>query len=54
MRLLLDTHTFLWLVEGSPNLSAAARIAIGWKTTNLTASQIFDRSYSLVNANADG
>ncbi|HEY7423286.1 MAG TPA: type II toxin-antitoxin system VapC family toxin, partial [Gemmataceae bacterium] len=28
MRLLLDTHTFLWLVEGSPNLSAAARIAL--------------------------
>lgn len=28
MRLLLDTHVFLWLVEGSPNLSAAAQIAI--------------------------
>jgi PIN domain nuclease of toxin-antitoxin system len=28
MRLLLDTHTFLWLVEGSPNLSAAARTAL--------------------------
>jgi PIN domain nuclease of toxin-antitoxin system len=25
MKLLLDTHTFLWLVEGSPNLSAAAQ-----------------------------
>ena len=25
MRLLLDTHTFLWLVEGSPKLSAAAQ-----------------------------
>lgn len=23
MKLLLDTHTFLWLVEGSPSLSAA-------------------------------
>ena len=28
MRLLLDTHTFLWLVEGNPNLSAAARTAL--------------------------
>jgi PIN domain nuclease of toxin-antitoxin system len=27
MRLLLDTHTFLWLVEGSPNLSPAAKAA---------------------------
>ena len=25
MRLLLDTHTFLWLVGGDPRLSAAAR-----------------------------
>lgn len=28
MKLLLDTHTFLWLVEGSPNLSAAAQTAL--------------------------
>jgi PIN domain nuclease of toxin-antitoxin system len=28
MKLLLDTHTFLWLVEGSPNLSAAAQAAL--------------------------
>lgn len=28
MRLLLDTHTFLWLVVGSPNLTAAARAAL--------------------------
>ncbi|MBI3821757.1 MAG: type II toxin-antitoxin system VapC family toxin [Planctomycetes bacterium] len=28
MKLLLDTHTFLWLVEGSPNLSAPAQIAL--------------------------
>ncbi len=28
MRLLLDTHTFLWLVEGSPSLSAAALAAL--------------------------
>lgn len=28
MKLLLDTHAFLWLVEGSPNLSVAARLAL--------------------------
>jgi PIN domain nuclease of toxin-antitoxin system len=28
MKLLLDTHTFLWLVVGSPTLSAAAQVAI--------------------------
>ena len=28
MKLLLDTHTFLWLVEGSPNLSTAAQAAL--------------------------
>jgi PIN domain nuclease of toxin-antitoxin system len=28
MRLLLDTHTFLWLVEDNPNLSRAAKDAI--------------------------
>ena len=28
MKLLLDTHTFLWLVEGSSKLSAAAQIAL--------------------------
>ena len=28
MKLLLDTHTFLWLVDGSPNLSVAARLAL--------------------------
>lgn len=32
----------------------AARLAIGWQTTILTANQIFDRSYGLVNANANG
>lgn len=25
MKLLLDTHTFLWFIEGNPNLSDAAR-----------------------------
>jgi PIN domain nuclease of toxin-antitoxin system len=28
MKLLLDTHTFLWLVEGSPKLSPAAQAAL--------------------------
>ncbi|MFN4261029.1 MAG: type II toxin-antitoxin system VapC family toxin [Gemmataceae bacterium] len=28
MKLLLDTHTFLWLVEGSPSLSPAAQAAL--------------------------
>jgi len=28
LKLLLDTHTFLWLVEGSPNLSIAAQAAL--------------------------
>lgn len=28
MRLLLDTHTFLWLVEGNSRLSASARAAL--------------------------
>lgn len=28
MKLLLDTHAFLWLVEGSPSLSAAAGAAL--------------------------
>lgn len=28
MKLLLDTHTFLWFVMGSPNLSADARALI--------------------------
>ncbi|MFO0925812.1 MAG: type II toxin-antitoxin system VapC family toxin [Gemmataceae bacterium] len=28
MKLLLDTHAFLWLVEGSPNLSVVAQAAI--------------------------
>ena len=28
MKLLLDTHTFLWLVEGSPNLSKTAQAAL--------------------------
>ncbi len=29
MKLLLDTHTLLWLVDGSPNLSKNAEVALG-------------------------
>jgi PIN domain nuclease of toxin-antitoxin system len=28
MKLLLDTHAFLWLIEGNPNLSSAAQVAL--------------------------
>ncbi len=28
MKLLLDTHTFLWFIMGNPNLSANARVLI--------------------------
>jgi len=28
MRLLLDTHTFLWFIMGSPQLSGKARVLI--------------------------
>jgi PIN domain nuclease of toxin-antitoxin system len=28
MKLLLDTHAFLWLVDGSPRLSKAAEAAL--------------------------
>ena len=29
MKLLLDTHAFLWLVDGNPNLSSTAQAALG-------------------------
>ena len=29
MKLLLDTHAFLWLVDGNPHLSATAQTALG-------------------------
>jgi PIN domain nuclease of toxin-antitoxin system len=35
MKLLLDTHTFLWLVEGSPNLSAAAQTGLADRANDL-------------------
>ena len=38
MKLLLDTHAFLWLVEGSPNLSTAAWVALGDPANELVLS----------------
>lgn len=38
MKLLLDTHTFLWLIEGSPNLSAAAQAALADSANELLLS----------------
>jgi PIN domain nuclease of toxin-antitoxin system len=38
MKLLLDTHAFLWMVEGSPNLSAAAQIALSDPANDLVLS----------------
>ena len=35
MKLLLDTHTFLWLVEGSPSLSRAAQAALAGPANKL-------------------
>jgi PIN domain nuclease of toxin-antitoxin system len=35
MKLLLDTHTFLWLVEESPSLSAPAQAALVSPTNDL-------------------
>ena len=35
MKLLLDTHTFLWLVVGSRNLSAVARVGLADPTNEL-------------------
>lgn len=29
MKLLLDTHAFLWLIDGHPNLSTPAQVALG-------------------------
>jgi PIN domain nuclease of toxin-antitoxin system len=38
MRLLLDTHALLWLVEGSPKLSAQARIGLADPVNELVLS----------------
>ncbi len=35
MKLLVDTHAFLWLVEGSPSLSSPARTALADPTNEL-------------------
>ena len=38
MRLLLDTHSFLWFIEGSPRLSATARALIEPTTNDVVLS----------------
>jgi PIN domain nuclease of toxin-antitoxin system len=38
MKLLLDTHTFLWLVEGNPNLSVTAQTALADPANDLILS----------------
>ena len=43
MKLLLDTHAFLWLVEGSPNLSTTARSALAVATLPNHHRDPFDR-----------
>ena len=40
MRILLDTCTFLWMVEGDPGLSACAREAIVDPSHEMYLSQI--------------
>lgn len=35
MKLLLDTHTFLWFIEGSPRLSGHARMLIEDETNEI-------------------
>lgn len=40
MKLLLDTHTFPWLVEGSANLSTAAQVALADPTNELFLSVV--------------
>lgn len=40
MRLLLDTHAFLWFVLNDPNLSATARVAISNPTNEVLISPV--------------
>lgn len=40
MKLLLDTHIFIWLLEGNPNLSKTARQAIEDESNTLHLSMI--------------
>jgi PIN domain nuclease of toxin-antitoxin system len=49
MRLLLDTHTFLWLVEGSPQLSLTARRALEDKNneTWLSAASVWEMAIKI-------
>ena len=52
MKLLVDTHAFLWLVEGSPRLSATARIALSDPNNLLflSAASIWELAIKIGNA----
>src|SRR4051812_37682169 len=49
MRLLLDTHAFLWFIMGSPNLSATARALIEDETNErfLSAASLWEMAIKL-------
>ena len=49
MRLLLDTHAFLWFIMGSPNLSATARALIEDEASErfLSAASLWERAIKL-------
>src|SRR5438874_496365 len=51
MRLLLDTHTFLWLVEGNPNLSAVAKAALADPANDLflSAASVWEMAIKIGN-----
>jgi len=51
MKLLLDTHTFLWLVEGSASLSAAAQTAIADPNNDvyLSAASVWEMAIKIGN-----
>ena len=45
MKLLLDTHAFLWFIGGNPNLGHTAMLPTGWqtdKTALLLRSNIYE------------
>lgn len=51
MKLLLDTHAFLWLVEGNPKLSMPAQIAFGdpLNSLNLSVASVWEMAIKIGN-----
>lgn len=51
MKLLLDTHTFLWLVEGNPSLSTAAQAALADPANDLylSAASVWELAIKVAN-----